>query len=89
MFKGMKQWAKRGLKIRFEENNDMSEADLGDLSTAKFSGRLGLCNGCKPSSQTSRNTLAVVDADNFRFVKGPQNIANGNYGASKSATALH
>jgi len=56
MFKGTKQWAKRGLKIRFGENNDVSEADLGDLSTAKSSGRLGLCDRCKPPSQTSRNS---------------------------------
>lgn len=71
MFKGMKQWIKRSLKIRFGENNDASEGGVsGDLSTAKSSGAGSLCSdGCKPSSQTSRNTLTVL-ADNFRLVKG-------------------
>lgn len=78
MFKGTKQWAKRGLKIRFGENNDASEGDLegsldGEvLEEGRGGGRTeSLCSdGCKPPFQASQNTLTVLDVDNFRLVKG-------------------
>lgn len=78
MFKGTKQWAKRGLKIRFGENNDASEGDLGRSRDGEVVGARrreegagSLCrDGCKPPSQASWNTLTVLDVDNFRLVKG-------------------
>ncbi|TGZ57265.1 hypothetical protein DBV15_09867 [Temnothorax longispinosus] len=72
MFNGTKQRAKRGPKIRFGENNDASEGSLGRSVDGEVVERAGpLCSdGCKPPSQASRNTLTVLDADNFRLVKG-------------------